>query len=468
MKIFNNICVLLIAVAIGLSSVSCLQSDRDNPTDPVNVPPPPPPPGTANAAYDYFVNAALGDDANAGTLHYEPKKSIGSAVTAASAGDKIAVAEGTYSETLTLAGVEIYGGFPDDLDWSDESRDGGGNVTVIQDTSTSGGGPGEPISAILVTGSASDETVIDGFTINAGSSDNTCGIDIDTDTVAGYTLKIMNNVIHGGGSDNVSKAYGIFARNITWDGSTYTITIMNNAITGGDINVGDDRTNGICNISDELDDDTDSVTFKIFNNTIDAAGNTIIATGTAYSYGMLMQRCTSLVYNNTISAGENTGQGGNLIGTGIFHGEFAHISICNNLIFADDGPGNKYGVMEYDSSYPPDAVDSNNIFNCNILYLFNTGTTYELTKVTDNDIGGNFITESDSQELTDPLGTGNFKESITFTDDEWRYESPTKITTGGIDGSSSGADWGFDTDKDGNPRTGNGTKGWSMGAYEHD
>ena len=58
----------------------------------------------------------------------------------------------------------------------------------------------------------------------------------------------------------------------------------------------------------------------------------------------------------------------------------------------------------------------------------------------------------------------------TMDDNDWHltFLSPTSITTGALDGGPSGQDFSFTTDMDGATRTGNGSTGWSMGAYEYD
>jgi hypothetical protein len=61
----------------------------------------------------YYVSSALGDDTNAGTERLQPKKTVGSAETAASSGDIIILAS-DHDETLTAtlalsAGITIVG-----------------------------------------------------------------------------------------------------------------------------------------------------------------------------------------------------------------------------------------------------------------------------------------------------------------------------------------------------------------------
>jgi len=56
----------------------------------------------------------------------------------------------------------------------------------------------------------------------------------------------------------------------------------------------------------------------------------------------------------------------------------------------------------------------------------------------------------------------------TMDDNDWHLSasSPESIRTGGLNGSTDA--WTFTEDRDGSTRTGDGSIGWSMGAYEQD
>lgn len=460
MNTIKNIFIYLACFAIVISSGSCLKSDRDNPTDPVNVVLP----GTDNANYDIFVNAALGDDSNSG-VYYEPVATIAKGIQLAGAGRKVAVAEGTYNETLTLAGESIYGGFSDDLNWSETARDYNNKLTIIQDTRSSGGvyANYNPISTLKITGNNTQDTIIEGFIINAGSGENTSAINIDTDTVAGYTLKIINNTIHGG--TGTFGANGIHCYNANSDTATFNITIMNNAITDGNIN---DTTNTrIYGIQFYLEN-IDTFNLKIFNNTITTGDITITALKTSYSCGISLYSCPALIYNNTINGGDSTSQPGTLHKYGIDIRDNASASICNNIIFTNGGNGNSYGIYETANTSTHTRVDNNNIFDCITAFyrVYTGGTGYNLASIE----SGNFRQSSGSgnwlEDYKTPAGTGNQSiDTLTFASDWSLSGTPdTNVTQGGIDGASSGENWGFNTDKDGNTRT----SPWSMGAYEHD
>jgi hypothetical protein len=59
-----------------------------------------------------FVSATQGNDSNGGRSWNSAKKTIGAAMTAATAGEQVWVTEATYQENVTLKeGVNIYGGF---------------------------------------------------------------------------------------------------------------------------------------------------------------------------------------------------------------------------------------------------------------------------------------------------------------------------------------------------------------------
>ncbi len=449
--------IIILAISIiPLLLTACLKADRDNPHDPANITPetPTPPPGYANTNYQIFVNGTLGDDANDGTVYYEPVKTLARAIEVAAAGDKIAVAEGTYSETITLAGESIYGGFPDDLDWSDESRDPAANVTTILDIRESGGTAGNPIAAILVNGSASNDTVIDGFTIKGGEGAYVCAIKIDTDTIPGYTLLINNNIIDGGKGTN--EACGIYNRHVTSGTSSYEITISNNSITGGSVNTV--SSGAVWGIYCESNSTTDTVNINIWNNTIFGGNITVTGAGTGELMAIYANNRSPKIYNNTMDAGTPSATNAILIGIRLNY--LAKPSICNNIILFSDNTHARYGIYEEHASSDPVEVKNNAVYNAaDALYYDDEESA--LDQVADNSAPlyeGNF---RGVNWLTTPVGVDNVNDNpqlVSATNMHFTSGSPSSITEGGKILPE------FSTDKDGNPRTAD----WSIGAYEKD
>ena len=117
-----------------------------------------------------------GDDANGGTSWAEAKQTVQGAINAASQGDEIWVAAGTYPEHIKNKAVgpsgsevavdtALYGGFAG-TETARDQRNWQSNLTILD-----GGGGDEPTvngSVIIIDSLASQETRIDGFVITGG------------------------------------------------------------------------------------------------------------------------------------------------------------------------------------------------------------------------------------------------------------------------------------------------------------
>lgn len=103
-----------------------------------------------------------GDDTNDGLSWANAKQTVTAGLAAATDGDQVWVAEGTYTQYLILStGVALYGGFAGH-ESSLEERDGVTHPTILVAT---------PASAVIsVYQVASSNTRIDGFTIRGGSN----------------------------------------------------------------------------------------------------------------------------------------------------------------------------------------------------------------------------------------------------------------------------------------------------------
>ena len=131
-----------------------------------------------------YVNSQTGDDGNRGVLS-EPLKTIQAGIEKAHSyiTDGLAdsvdvyVAEGIYEVTngvedvgdyiKIVEGVSLYGGYSSDF----STRDSALYVSKIVDTSTAG----EDIAAVRAYDGLTAATVIDGFTIQAGSGSGVIG-----------------------------------------------------------------------------------------------------------------------------------------------------------------------------------------------------------------------------------------------------------------------------------------------------
>ncbi len=137
--------------------------------------------------------SATGNDANSGLSWAQAKQTIQAAINTANANDVVWVAQGTYSQSITLKKrVAVYGGFAGTETLLGQ-RNWSANVTTI-----SGGNSG-----IAVTGAVGGfaDTILDGFTVTGGQSSGDGGgfycysgaVQIANDTFTG------NSAVHGAG-----------------------------------------------------------------------------------------------------------------------------------------------------------------------------------------------------------------------------------------------------------------------------
>ncbi len=456
-----------------------------------------------------FVSADNGSDSNDGT-QFSPMATINAAITEASglyteAG--VFVAEGTYEgdyETQThivmIEGISIYGGFSSDFN----DRDRETYETIIQGNHTGTGSAQNFNRIVFCDDTITNNTHIDGFTINGGNGDFVSAVYIDLGSPT-----INNNYIHGGYGDSQSKAVVMYdsdtvlTHNEIYAGVCQGLlqavfikensnpTISFNNIDGGS---GYWNTQAIV-ISESTGDiyqnyihggscDGDSIGIfnytaspNVYNNVI-IGGNCINSTKGMYNYN----GSSPLIYNNIIRAGNgywsiglqnySTGSNPKIYNNVITGGtgnraravemKFGSApEIINNIIFTEGGT-DRYGIYEYTLDGDPAVVENNDIFNCPTALYYDEGDDSEY------DEGNNGININDIatiNALTDITAGANVSvdpqfENMSGNDYHLTTGSPTSVTEGGQDLSSEG----ISEDMDENPRS----VPWSMGAYEYD
>lgn len=261
---------------------------------------------------------STGNDFNDGSSWELAKQTVGASLTAATSGDEVWVAAGTYNERITLkAGVALYGGFAG-TETALAQRSWQTNVTILD---------GQAGGAVVTSPSgATATTQIDGFTLRngtgtgSGSSRNGGGIYCRTSSPT-----IRNNTITGNTARNGG---GIYCR-------TSSPIITNNIISA---NVSSYDGGGIyC---------YDSSAPTISNNTI--SGNS----ATYHGGGIYCNYSSPAVSNNTISGNSANSDGG-----GIYCYFSSNPNLSNNRISANSAD---YGGGIYcDSSSP--VIDNNKI-----------------------------------------------------------------------------------------------------------
>jgi len=306
-----------------------------------------------------------------------------------------------------------------------------------------------PLSSILFINS--NDCIIDGFKLSGVSdtdeyntyysaiscftsapmiiNNNITGIFIDaaTCTSAKYiygiycrssTPYIKNNIIVGLNPDSTQSAlkiYGLYFMDVNY--SDQTISIINNSISGGGYSSLNAQTTGI----------------YFYNNSLS----------------------TSLIIrNNTINAGLSSWTGGNRgIDLWINNNADLNLNIENNIIFILSGNTTLGIDLNSNNADYNASIRNNNIFGFTTLNerIGADGTIKDGTVYTE-DISDHFVN----------VTANNYR----LTDQSPANLIPSSIKSGGIDGAINS--WGYTEDADGNPRTGNGTTGWTLGAFEAD
>ncbi len=411
-----------------------------------------------NTDFAYVTPTGGGD----GSAPDNTLSEINAAITYASVNAKtaVAIAAGTYSgdsasgALITLVeGISLFGGYS----LNPWSRDPSVNTTSIVDNSATGG------RVIESPGGITMDTIVDGFTLQAttgGAASYSFGVDIKSNS----NPIIRNNTINGGIS--ASNSFGIYIE-------SSSPIIQGNIINGGGTVTAGPSSYGIYSQNssaiiegNEIDGGTGggySYGIYVNNGSPEIRNNTIAGgSGLTTAYGILCYAASPStpaspnIRNNTIDGGS-----GSAANYGINLADESHPRIENNIIFCS---ANGWGIEEAVATGTPTTVDNNDVFGCaNGLYLDIDTPSYNPK---DTVVSGNF-SQGASYPMTNPVGTGNVSADPFFQDGlHLGPGTQASILTGGIDGAANG--WGFNTDKDGNPRTGNGTTGWSMGAYEFD
>lgn len=251
-------------------------------------------------------------------------RTVQEGVIAASPGDEVWVARGTYAENILFKnGVRLYGGFPENAT-SLSDRDPKAFPTILD-----GGGAG---SVIAAHNCPSPSNRIEGFTIRNGSGAKGAGGKAPGGGifVSQSTMTIAGNVVTGNSASGIGTGGGGIAcgrstvtivgnrvsenRSAYWGGGIYcfssSVTLVNNAIfrntagnNGGGIHFA-----------------RASSPSQIVSNTIDrnvAEGN---------GGGIFLEESSPLVLNNTLS-GNRAAAGG-----GIACNFYASPTVTNNIV----------------------------------------------------------------------------------------------------------------------------------------
>ena len=384
-----------------------------------------------------------GDDSQPG-IKEAPKATIPEGINAAvvfSPG-AVLVSQGTYlvdsglanpSHIILMEEISIYGGYS--IDFS--QRDSVENTTIIQDINQRVGASIPPNRAIDAGKGITEATMVAGLTIQGGGGSSSSGIFIDD----GAFPTVQDNIIDGGGG---IESYGIY--------NTFSSpNILNNNINGGRGGPSFGESYGIYNLYSSP---------IIQNNTIDGGGTKV----SNDSYGIINSASSPIIRNNTIKGGS-----GGSTSTGILNADSSPIIQNNTIDGGKISSSSSYGIHNIQVSSP--IIENNIIFNSSFcIHDFFVITPTKSIKNNDlfrcpNILLGVHFRDGEVNGL--PKLTGNVSVDPVFVDRaggdfHLTSSSPTEVTQGGLDLSTSPNP--FSTDKDGAPRT----DPRSMGAYELD
>ena len=383
-----------------------------------------------NATTFFFVNGAVADDSGSGLSPIEAKKTIGSAIAAATGPAAILVAGGEYNvvgnvdHIILKDNVSLYGGYAADFTTRNHSL----YPTTIRDISSSD----MPHRAVEVPAGVSRTTIIDGFTILGGTGFS-AGI-----FVGGGSATIRNNVIIGGSGPGVLVDPGSpsFEANIIQGG----VTTAANTFSNGAL---------LANCESQT---------RLINNLI--VGNQSVHGSTG-----LTTLCSPTAQHNIIVGGR-----GQNLSTAVFIGINGQPRIENNILFSSESAVRQCVVNQGSNNIT--AIRNNTMFGCaSALYSeiltgaqgncpFDT-TSYCITSIAEfNNLpfaSGNI---NDTVNFIDIDGQDNVFE--TMLDNVWLFEPDTNtcaVLDGGLDLTSE-----IPRDREGRPRFGD--LQFSMGAYE--
>ncbi len=261
----------------------------------------------------------LGDDSNPGTNEL-PFATIQRGIYAASSGDTVIVAQGTYLDNIQFNGKNIVLTSTDPL-----------NATVVSNTIIDGNQAG---SVVTFSGTETEACILSGFAIQNGNAVLGGGIlgglsypDYSRATIQNNTITGNSAAVGGGLSDCGG-------------------TIQNNTITdnsGGGL--------GWCNgtIQNNTISDNSAGWFggglSYCNGTIQ---NNTITSNSAEGYGGGLAYCDGTIQNNTIAGNSAGGDGGGLIG-------------CNGAIQNNTISGNSAGWSGGGLAYCDGTIQNNTI-----------------------------------------------------------------------------------------------------------
>lgn len=404
----------------------------------------------ALAVTTWYVNGVSGSDGNNCMAPTSPCKTVGHAISLASAGDSVMVAAATYRENLTVGmSLKIVGASA-----STTILDGGGSNTVIN------------VSSSTATVTFANLTIQHGSHFDGGGIYNNGALTISHSVVRENTAIGSGGGIYNNGTLrlNVSTVTGNKVSHIScgFCGSSGggianngTLTINNSMITGNTAAIACGR---ICGAGGGGITNTSSGKMSINQSTV--SGNTATATAQLYgrtdtggggidSYGPLTITNSTIV-NNTAKGGNSSNRGGGLESDGT--------TIISSSTIASNNSATGGGIMG-SASFQNSIVANNAGGNCSVLTVASMG--YNLS----SDNSCKFSNAGDRNDINPMLGALQNNGGPTQT--MQLFEGSPAIDAGNPSGCTDGNGYLLKTDQRGYPRPDKeDTGGCDIGAVE--
>lgn len=360
----------------------------------------------------------------------DPLGSIQSAIDSATYGDVIAVAGGTYSESITLKdGVVLMGGFSEDFSTQDDvfiTFGAGANMSVINGVSGTGNTLADPTRAVYIPAGVGSGALFEGFKV-IGTGSNSVNTALFCQNA---TPVISHNTINAPGTGST---YGIVIKDS--DGIIVTGNKITNGASATNYGIYSDNSSSFieANIVDIGDSQT---TYGIYSTgpfyTPSIINNVITGTGAANAYGIFNNNIPNLsIMHNTIN-----------IGGGVAYGVYGDTDSTGMIIINNIITGAGYGIYVKTNNEIPSMVYNNDIFDVdNAPFRNNNG-------------GGNLTL---SQINSESWGDSNIDDTLTINVDGSLSSPPVSVIDGGFA-------YGVSTDINENPRD---PSTPTIGAYEY-
>ncbi len=487
---------------------------------------------TVNLSYDVLDGAVYvrmpgdgGDETHPGTRS-EPKATIAGAILQADAiftNAEVRIAQGDYTETLTLpGGIELAGGY-DPSDWELQPLRSRATQVIDPSSATTSANtitltaPLSGLRKLIVRGSTAATTECAAVRVDVSPGDAPATID-DCEIQGGtcptsYAINAVQGSLTLSGS-NVRGGSGAYSYGLNVTGNTFSAT--GNRIFGG---LGTSKTHGIYaatfwpvtlmgNVIHAGTPNTLGVAFaygfyNYDNNPVLVANNWVSGGGNPSStshltHALYLRSGTYRVLNNTLHSGNgyysvclenNLGavQAENNIC--ILKGYYTtsartHVAFLRGNFAAGFSTLRNNDVFDFgDRSSAPNAFafrkvassgncPGNSGYDCFPLgaspnYLDDEVVT--TSGVDDGTADGNVFLDPVFVSLNGSDGSiDTMFDTFLNLENDWRLDASSPIKSLGLDGTAPANNYGFTSDRAGATRTGDGTTGWSIGADETD